>query len=155
MNAMNIYERVKERAAGDLGFDPEPILADLKVIPQEEKEVRLVAYFARYAAETAFSRHVGRIKYLYGPSGRQTVASGKDLTAVKTVIGTGGPLTRLPGGTETLRALIGQGPGRELYPKDARVVLDDSYIMACCGVMSRKYPEQARRILTRSLGICR
>ncbi len=154
LNAANVYEQVKEQAGRDLGFDPGPVLKDLKVIPEDEKQVRLVVYLSRYAAETAFSRHAGKIKYLYGPSGRQTVASGKDLSNVRTLIGTGGPLTRLPGGEETLRSLTGQGPGRELYPKDARVVLDDNYVMACCGVLSRKYPAQAKEILTRSLGIC-
>jgi len=154
VNARNIYEQVKEHADRDLGFNPEPVLRDLKVIPEDEKQVRLVVYLSRYASEVALSRHAGRLKYLYGPSGRQMVAAGKDLTNVRTVIGTGGPLTRLPGGEETLRALIGQGPGRELYPKDARVVLDGSYLLACCGVISRKYPEQAEKILTGSLGLC-
>lgn len=152
-NARNIYEQVKERAARELGFDPEPVLGDLKVIPEDERQVRLVTCFSRYACETAFARHAGRIKYLYGPSGRQMVASGKDLSSVKTVIGTGGPLTRLPGGRETLRALVGQGPGRELYPKEARLVLDRDYIMACCGIMAREYPDKAREILMSSLGI--
>lgn len=153
VNAPNIYEQVKERAARDLGFDPEPVLADLKVIPQDQEQRELVVYFSRYVCETAFSRHAGRIRYLYGPSGRQTVASGKDLSSVKTIIGTGGPLTRLPGGAETLKGLVGQGPGRELYPKDARIVLDRDYIMACCGVMSRKYPAEARAILMESMGM--
>ena len=152
VNAANIYRQVKDRAAHDLGFDPEDILANLQVIPVDQRQIRMVVYFSRYAASTAFSRHAGRIRHLYGPSGRQTVSSGKDLTAVKTVIGTGGPLSRLPGGEDTLRDLIGQGPGRELYPKDAKILLDAMYIMASCGVLSREYPEEARTILLRSLG---
>ncbi len=153
VNAGNIYEQVKDRAAQELGFDPEEVLSDLKVIPVDPKQVKMVVYFSRYAVEVAFSRHAGRIKYLYGPTGRQMIASGKDLTSVKTIIGTGGPLTRLPGGSDTLQELVGQGPGRELYPKDARVLLDDRYIMASCGVLSREYPAEAREILARSLGI--
>lgn len=153
VNAKNIYEQVKERAARDLGFDPQEVLANLKVIPDDERQRSMLVYFARYACETAFSRHVGRVKYLYGPSGRQTVASGKDLSSVRTIIGTGGPLTRLPGGAEALRRLVGQGAGREMYPKDAVVLLDADYIMACCGVLSRKYPAEAKKILMGSLGI--
>ena len=75
------------------------------------------------------------------------MASGKDLTSVNTVIGTGGPLTRLPGGEEMLRPLIGQGPGRELYPKGASILIDKYYIMASCGVLSRRFPDEARAIL--------
>lgn len=153
VNARNVAEMVKDRIAKDLGFDPEPVLEDLQVIPKDEKHQKLVAYLAKVACDIAFSRHAGRIKYLYGPQGRITVAVGKDLSSVRTIIGTGGPLTRLPGGKETLEGLVGQGPGRELYPKDARVILDSQYIMASCGVLSRKYPDKAFSILISSLGL--
>ena len=153
VNARNVAEMVKDRIAKDLGFDPEPVLEDLQVIPKDEKHQKLVAYLAKVACDIAFSRHAGRIKYLYGPQGRITVAVGKDLSSVRTIIGTGGPLTRLPGGKETLEGLVGQGPGRELYPKDARVILDSQYIMASCGVLSRKYPDRAFSILISSLGL--
>ena len=153
VNAANIFHQVKDQAERDLGFDPEPLLSHLGVIPEDPRQVSMLVYFSRYAATTAFSRHAGRIRYLYGPSGRQTVAMGKDLTSAKTIIGTGGALTRLPGGEDTLRALVGQGPGRELYPKDARVLLDARYIMASCGVLSREHQEEAKQILMRSLEI--
>lgn len=153
VNARNVAEMVKDRIAKDLGFDPEPVLEDLQVIPKDEKHQKLVAYLAKVACDIAFSRHAGRIKYLYGPQGRITVAVGKDLSSVRTIIGTGGPLTRLPGGKEALEGLVGQGPGRELYPKDARVILDSQYIMASCGVLSRKYPDKAFSILISSLGL--
>lgn len=146
-NALNVYALVKDRAARDLGFDPTPYLENLKVIPDTPEEVALVRYLTAQACKAAVARHAGRIKYLYGPSGRRTVASGKDLTSVHTIIGTGGPLTRLPGMDEVLKELTGQGPGRELYPSDAAVLIDKNYIMAACGVLSRQFPEEARRIL--------
>lgn len=153
VNARNVYEQVKNRATQDLGFDPEPILENLKIIPILPEEVRMVVYFAKYAAKVAFSRHAGRIRHLYGPSGRQMVAFGKDLTGVKTLIGTGGPLVRLPAGRDALAGLVGQGPGRELYPKDARILLDNHYIMASCGVLSKEFPDEAKKILYRSLSL--
>ncbi|MGI6643085.1 MAG: glutamate mutase L [Bacillota bacterium] len=152
-NAKNVLLEAGERAERDLGFDPKPRLESLEIFPREKTQIALASYLTRVAAEVAFSRHVGRFRYLYGPSGRQTLASGKDLTSVKTIIGTGGPLTRLPGGRDTLAQLVGRGPGRELYPKDARVVLDSEYVMAACGVLSREYPKEAALILLRSLGL--
>ncbi len=153
LNAKNVCLEAVDRAERHLGFDPAPLLDSLEMIPREEKQIQFVSYLTKIASETAFSRHAGRIRYLYGPSGRQALASGKDLTGVKTIIGTGGPLTRLPGGRDALARLVGQGPGRELYPKDARTALDTDYIMAACGVLSREYPEEARRILLGSLGL--
>lgn len=48
------------------------------------------------AVMKAVERHAGQIRYIYGPSGRSTLAEGKDLTQVKYIVGTGGALTRLP-----------------------------------------------------------
>ena len=46
-------------------------------------------YLRDAACEMAFKRHAGKIKHLYGPGGGSPLASGKDLTGVKTIIGTG------------------------------------------------------------------
>jgi len=153
VNARNIAELAKDRIGLDLGFDPEPVLANLEVIPKTDKQIKLVSYLRDVAISIAFKRHVGTIKHLYGPQGRMTVASGKDLSSVKFIIGTGGPLTRLPGGEQVLSKLIGKGYGRELYPAAAQVVLDREYIIAMCGVLSRRFPEQARSLLLGSLGL--
>lgn len=153
VNARNIAELAKDRIGLDLGFDPEPVLANLEVIPKTDKQIKLVSYLRDVAISIAFKRHVGTIKHLYGLQGRMTVASGKDLSSVKFIIGTGGPLTRLPGGEQVLSKLIGKGYGRELYPAAAQVVLDREYIMAMCGVLSRRFPEQARSLLLGSLGL--
>jgi len=152
-NAWHVYEMVKDRIERDLGFNPEAELKSLQVIPGDDRRRKLVTYLASVAAHTAFERHVGKIRYLYGPEGRITVAHGKDLTTVRWIIGTGGPLTRLPGGKETLEKLIGNGHGRELYPRTATVLLDNFYVMASTGVLARKYPDEAREICLQSLGI--
>jgi uncharacterized protein (TIGR01319 family) len=152
-NAANVYSLVRDRAERDLGFDPSPYLENLSVIPDSPEEIALVKYLTAQACQTAVARHAGSLKFLYGPSGKQTLATGKDLTSVHTIIGTGGPLTRLPGGEEMLKDLVGQGPGRELYPKDARILIDKNYMMAACGVLSRHFPEEARKILMDGLEV--
>ncbi len=152
VNAKNIAGLVDENLERDLGFNPAPVLEKMQVIPESEQEIALVQYLRDAACKMAFKRHAGRIKHLYGPGGRITVASGKDLTGVKTIIGTGGPLTRLPGGRDALAVLAGgQGYGRELYPQSAQVALDRRYIMASCGVLARRYPEAAISLLLESL----
>ncbi len=60
-------------------------------------------------------------------------------------MGTGGALTRLPGGYSILgetRAAFGGGD-RLLPPWDARIALDRDYIFACCGVLSRHFGHEA------------
>ncbi len=70
------------------------------------------------------------------------------------IIGTGGALTRLPGGTDTLGRLLGDAARGSLVPGlGAEVLLDIAYIMATCGVMARDYPSAARAVLRHSLGL--
>ena len=153
INARNVYSQAGEKAVWELGFDPADIIRDMPVIPVTDRQKKVVSYLTRVACEIAFSRHAGRFRYLYGPTGRQPVATGNDLSSVNTIIGPGGPLTQIAGGTDILLRLIGQGPGRELYPKHAQVLIDSQYIMDSCGLLSKKYPKEAEKILINSLRI--
>ena len=110
---------------------------------------------ARVCAVTGVQRHAGSLAHLYTPTGRQTVARGRDLTACRLVIGTGGALTRLPGGQEALAETRGSGAGERLLPPaDARCLLDRDYIFACCGALSTRFTNDAVvALMRRSLGI--
>ncbi len=151
VNARNLVGQVGDSLELELGFNPVPYLDNLQVIPENEQEIALVKYLRDAACDIAFRRHAGKIKHLYGPGGRITLASGKDLTGVRTIIGTGGALIRLPGGREALASLAGEGYGRELYPRAAQVALDRRYIMATCGVLAKRYPGVALSLLLESL----
>jgi hypothetical protein len=106
-------------------------------LPNTAEEIAAAAALAHTATATAILRHAGRIAHIYTPTGRQTVARGRDLTACRLLIGTGGALTRLTGGREMLEAARAATGGSErlLPPADARVALDDDYIFACCGTL--------------------
>ena len=98
-------------------------------------------------------RHAGELLQLYTPRGRQTVARGRDLTACRLLIGTGGALTRLPGGEAMLEATRASASGcadRLLPPADARCVLDRDYLLAACGALSTHFPPDAVVALMRA-----
>ena len=88
-------EKLREQCR-EQGFSMEHALETYRAIPKTEEEVKLVELLTREAVVKAAERHAGRLRYIYGPSGRSTVAEGKDLTQVKYIVGTGGALTRLP-----------------------------------------------------------
>src|SRR6056297_284935 len=88
LNAKHVFEMIEDNVELEKREDLAPI-------PRDEEEERYIFHLAKKAALTAIERHCGKYRALYGPSGRTTVAEGKDLTAVKWVIGTGGALTRL------------------------------------------------------------
>ena len=157
VNAKNLIERIGESALqNELGIDMEAVMANYLPIPKTEGQFKLTERLCREAGLVAIERHAGALRYIYTPSGRKTVAEGKDLTAVKTIIGTGGALTRLPHREQLLRALADcNATGMMLYPKPSkiRLLFDDDYIMASLGVMSKHYPEAALKLMKRSLNI--
>ena len=132
--------------------DLDSLLAGARAIPDTDRSKAFVERLTETAMLTALERHAGTLRQLYIATGKRTIAEGKDLTAVRFIVGTGGALTRLPRHREILARAAGYGKGMELYPKaEAQVLVDNDYIMASLGVLSRRYPEDARKLLMNSL----
>ena len=146
LNAPHVYSLLKDQ------FEI-PAREDLAPIPKNKEEEKYVEHLAARAAKTALERHAGSYRDYYGSGGRQTVAEGKDLTAVRWLIGTGGALTRLDGGRDILKSLRTNRSRQLLPPEEARPLIDKKYIMASLGVMSKKYPEAAVKLMLDSLEI--
>lgn len=122
-------------------------------IPTLEENIHWSRVLTKKAATIALDRHVGRIKRIYGAS-RKFCAYGKDLSKVKYIIGTGGALTRLGGGEEILESLKDTKLDMTMRPtKEAVVLIDKMYILACAGVLSRENRQAAEALLKASLGI--
>ncbi|NMB07110.1 MAG: DNA mismatch repair protein MutL [Tissierellia bacterium] len=156
VNMHNIVDMVgKEELIKELNIslqELEEIIENHKSIPISNLEKKFVEKLTLHAVITAIKRHAGRLRNLYGPSGKKTLAEGKDLTQVQTIIGTGGALTRLPNRIEILKNISINNRGDELLPnKDAKILIDNYYIMASLGVMSKEYPEEALELLKLSL----
>ena len=157
VNARNVVAlRGEEALAEELHIDVEQTLASYRAIPKNEDEFKLVTALTETAARTALERHAGHLRYVYTPSGRKTLAEGKDLTQVKWLVATGGALTRLPAREQIMADLshINKN-GMMLFPKAgaARVLFDHDYIMASLGVLSKAYPREALALLRASLRI--
>lgn len=115
-------------------------------VPTTPEDIAVAEALAHVATVTAVHRHAGQLLHLYTPSGRQTVARGRDLTACRLLVGTGGALTRLPGGLNALadsRAPASGTGERLLPPHDARCVLDRDYVFACCGALVGHFEDDA------------
>ncbi|WP_336513009.1 GlmL-related ornithine degradation protein [Clostridium sp. Cult2] len=156
VNMHNIVNMVgKEEILKELNIsldELEGLLINNKPIPEIELEKSFIEKLTLHAVITAVKRHAGQLRHLYGPGGKKTIAEGKDLTQVKTIIGTGGALTRLPNRINILKQISESGKGNELLPsKEAKILIDTQYIMASLGVMSKKYPEEALKLLKDTL----
>lgn len=146
-------EDVLRQKLGDIDLDE--TLKKYVAIPKTEEEIKLVELLTEEAVLKAVERHAGTIRYIYGPSGRSTVAEGKDLTQVQYIIGTGGALTRLPHRVEIMKKILSHNEsGMMLLPGEhAQILVDNDYIMASLGALSLKYKEAAAKLLEKSLNI--
>ena len=117
---------------------------ELQALPFTEREMAFTNWLRTRAVETAIRRHAGVVMDLYTPTGKRQVVKGKDLSAIKWVIGTGGALTRIPKG-ETILKSICTGPGKYLLPRpDVRVLMDRDYLFSAFGTIAEEYPEEVK-----------
>lgn len=156
LNAPHVAERIgKEVLAARIGHDVSSLLANWPPIPRADSELRLLEAFTSEAARTALERHAGRLQQLYGPHGRATIAVGKDLSNVRYVIGTGGPLTQLVNAKKLLADMLAKPAGHALLPKaSTEILIDQQYNLAALGVLANRYPRAALCLMQESLGLC-
>jgi len=124
-------------------------LADLAATPTTERARTLTRDLCAVAVRIAVSRHAGTLDTRYTPSGPVQVVRGRDLTAVRWVIGTGGALTRVSGGEAALRRIC-SGPGSHLLPPTgAQVLLDGDYTLSALGTLAQAHPDEVRATFQR------
>jgi hypothetical protein len=140
--------RIVEAAGSELQH-----FKNVRPIPETASERETSALLARWAVDISIWRHAGQLRVAYGAYGRNELVEGRDLSAVKHVVGTGGALTRLGMGRKILQN-VKPDPRKSklLPPADARVYLDRNNIMATAGVLSRRYPQEAAKLLLESIG---
>ena len=148
-------EKLREECEDKIGIDLDKTLETYYAIPKNEDEIKLVERLTQEATLRAVERHAGQIRYVYGPSGRSTLAEGKDLTQVQYIIGTGGALTRLPHRVDIMKMIPEDNEtGMKLYPPESvEFLVDNDYFMASLGVLSKTHRDGAIKLLEKSLGI--
>lgn len=157
VNRLKVIESIGEeqmrKDCENMGVDFDKTLESYNAIPKNEDEIKFVERLTKEAVLKAVERHAGIIRYIYGPSGRSTIAEGKDLTPVKYIVGTGGALTRLPHRVEIMEEIAKHNEtGMMLFPTaHAKILVDNDYIMASLGVLSKKYRKAAIKLLEKSL----
>lgn len=144
----------KEKLAFELQIslsELDRLLANYPPIPTKET-IPLAKRLTIEATSKALMRHVGRKLITYGPQGKIVLAEGKDLSKIQTVIGTGGALTRLPGGMSMIQTAWAKREIGALLPTDdVKIYLDQDYIMASIGVLCQDYPVGCEALLRQSL----
>ena len=155
INKKNVAEMIKiKRLEKELDMTSEEIEEFINsdiAIPESEKHKRFIERLTKEAVIVSINRHAGGYRTYFGGKS-QTLAFGKDLTAVKWIIGTGGALTRLPAREKILSEIALSNKGDKLLPTaEAKILIDNDYIMASLGVLSSLYKEASIKLLFKSL----
>ena len=155
INAHNLVDRIgTETLDKELGIDTKTVMQNYQPIPETATQFQLTERLCLEAGLVALDRHAGKLRHLYTPQGRRTIAEGKDLTAIRWMVGTGGALTRLPHHERILRSIADCNKSRmQLLPSPGtvKILFDNDYIMASIGVLSKEDPESALRLLKESI----
>lgn len=156
VNVNNIVEQAtKEMLCKRLCLEQEELdsrIESIKPIPKTDEEKSFVEALTEIACEVALNRHVGSLIDLFSTSGKKRLVQGKDLTAIKYVVGTGGALTRLPNRKSILKGVLTDTQGMKLLPNDsAMILIDQDYIMASLGVLSKTHRKESYELLRQSL----
>lgn len=155
INKKNIVDIIKiEKLEKELNMTPEDIEkftnSDI-AIPETEEHKRFIERLTKEAVIVSINRHAGGYRTYFGGKS-DTLAFGKDLTAVKWIVGTGGALTRLTAREEILNSISQFNRADKLLPTaEAKILIDNDYIMASLGVLSSLNKEAAVKLLLKSL----
>ena len=106
------------------------------------------AAFAGWAIRISAKRHVGRFERVFTPNGEMASQEGKDLTEVAYIIGSGGAVINAPDPASILReAIYAPHDLNALKPLDPRILLDKENALAAMGLLSRRRPDVALKIM--------
>ncbi|MBC8015852.1 MAG: glutamate mutase L [Sporomusaceae bacterium] len=121
---------------------------NIEYLPKSDIESKVEIAMGRACTRLAAERHVGQLESVFTLLGQAFVQTGKDLTAVKIVVGTGGVIVnhKQPEGILKGTAYDISTP-QMLKPQSPEFWIDDKYIMASMGLLGGEYPDVAIRMM--------
>jgi uncharacterized protein (TIGR01319 family) len=121
---------------------------NIEYLPQNDVERKVEIAMGRACTSLAVERHVGQLETIFTIQGSAFVQKGKDLTDVKTVVGTGGVIIHHEQPKEILKgATYSESTPNLLKPESPDYLIDEDYIMASMGLLGAEYPDVAIRMM--------
>lgn len=118
-------------------------------LPDSPQETAIDLRLTELAIMIALRRHA-RGERLGGP--QSPLRGGKDLRAVRLIVGSGGVLRNHPAAVSVLRsATAADTAGGYPLPEDPAAVIDVSYVLAAAGLLADEHPGIALDLLKRNL----
>jgi len=124
----------------------------VEVVFDDEHQSKVDLIIGGICVDKAMGRHVGKMEEVYTPMGLVYNQTGKDLTKIEFVIGTGGVLVNSKNPKKILSKVLGNKKTYlELRPENPTYLLDKDYILASMGLLSEIDPMLALKIMKKHL----
>ena len=129
------------------------ISEETDLVPKQDWQFAADAVLARIAADLAIERHVGRREPYYSSGGTVFLQTGKDLTEIATLIGTGGVFTYNPYADRILTGGLRHHDRYDvLRPASPSIVIDRDYTLYAVGLLADSHPAVALKIFQDHVG---
>lgn len=117
------------------------------ILPESPLERKMDYVLASSSVKVATDRHVGYLEEMWTPEGKILIQYGKDLSGVKTLIGTGGPIINSENPRKVLeKAAADVTAPLILKPKGPKYYIDKNYILFSIGLIRQVNEDIARDI---------
>ena len=125
---------------------------NVDVVFDDDYQIKVDHIQAGICVDKAMARHVGKMEEVYTPMGLVYNQTGKDLTKIECVIGTGGVLVNSKEPKKILTKVLGNKKTYlELRPENPKYLLDEDYILASMGLLSEIDPLLALKIMKKHI----
>lgn len=119
---------------------------------KDEHQIKVDHIQGGICVDKSMGRHVGKMEEVYTPMGLVYNQTGKDLSKIECVIGTGGVLVNSSNPKKILSKVLGNKKTYlELRPENPNYLLDKDYILASMGLLSEIDPLLALKIMKKHL----
>jgi len=140
-----------ERLSGLAAEEITKIILEEPFIPITEKGKKLIDLLTRACVHQALNRHIGDLKRVFTTNGFKVIPDGKDTTQVQSIFLTGGALLYANEPKKMVQDYLDKSQTKLAPDPHAKIYLDHDYIFASLGVLSRKYKEQAKKLLMQTI----
>jgi uncharacterized protein (TIGR01319 family) len=121
-------------------------------LPSDDFEFLCDGLLAKVCVDVAGERHCGKIKMVFGAMGEMAILEGKDLSGVRCLVGTGGPVVFARNPAAILGELLFKSRASHvLRPKEAELRIDHTYALYAMGLLSTMSPEKALRLMKQTI----
>ena len=125
---------------------------NVHLLPHNERDEFIDQFLAEMCAYRSMNRHCGIIHEVITPMGKVFNQSGKDLTNINYVIGTGGVIINSNKQKEILNQTTNiLNDATQLRPKDPDLLVDQLYILAPMGLLAQKNSKLALKLMKENL----